>query len=302
MMDTLPALQRQGELHAAWLPRLEYVPPPSRHDPGWIAWPVPGCALELINEYFFYWLGERVGALDLLMEGMEPSQAMVLLYSAKQAADKFQGDIAIFPMCAEASARLNNTLAKTIEAFNHDVLHRTIEASDLLALHEDRKSFDDALSIQLHHFKTYRVTPKGPLDTEKLMAEAWLSFTPKHWGHLSDIAKSDWTAGARCLAFDLPTAAGFHILRAVEAVVKFYLGKIPVVPPRRDLGDYVRLLRDNSADPKATQAVDQIRSLHRNPLMHPEDTLDAEQGRELFSLCEGAIKALLRDMEKRGLL
>jgi len=64
----------------------------------------------------------------------------------------------------------------------------------------------------------------------------------------------------------------------------------------------LELLRQNGADAKAVEAADQLRGLHRNPLMHPEDFLHTDDALDVFDLCKSAIKALMRDMDKRGLL
>ncbi len=55
----------------------------------------------------------------------------------------------------------------------------------------------------------------------------------------------------------------------------------------------------SGADSKVTAALDQIRDLHRNPLMHPEDTLTLPEADALFGLAEAAIVAIIRDLQRR---
>jgi hypothetical protein len=80
--------------------------------------------------------------------------------------------------------------------------------------------------------------------------------------------------GRRCLAFELPTSSGFHILRAVEIGIKGYLhakaGSLPKMN-QRNWGEYIRQLELASAD---SDLIDVLKVLKtkRNPLMHPQDS------------------------------
>ena len=41
---------------------------------------------------------------------------------------------------------------------------------------------------------------------------------------------------------------------------------------------------------------------YRNPLMHPEDTLEVPDAISLFCLCQSAIEALVKEMKAKGLI
>jgi len=84
----------------------------------------------------------------------------------------------------------------------------------------------------------------------------------------------DVKEGARCLAYGLPTAAGFHVFRAVESVLRKYHahvteGKAP--QNMRNMGVYIKSLETSGkGDPKVIAALKQMKDLHRNPVSHPE--------------------------------
>src|SRR6266536_2929824 len=72
-------------------------------------------------------------------------------------------------------------------------------------------------------------------------------------------------------------------------------------PERRELGVYIAILKTQKASEDVTFIIDQIRRLHRNPLMHPEDTLTPDEALDLFLLCRSAISTTISDMEAKKL-
>jgi len=58
------------------------------------------------------------------------------------------------------------------------------------------------------------------------------------------------------------------------------------------MGPCIDGLKGAGADEKTVAVLDQIRSLHRNPLMHPEVFLTADEGLRLFDIAKSAISAM----------
>jgi hypothetical protein len=115
----------------------------------------------------------------------------------------------------------------------------------------------------------------------------------------------------RCLAYERPTASGFHILRAVELTILAYLLAIPrfVMPPinRQNWGEYIEQLRKANGDGKTAdkETIDHMQSLkdhHRNPLMHPRDTLTIPEAVSLFAIGQSTIEIIVADGLRRGIL
>jgi hypothetical protein len=103
------------------------------------------------------------------------------------------------------------------------------------------------------------------------------------------------------LAFDLPTATGFHMLRATEAVLIEYKTAAGVKKSKtRNWNKYIQDLKAAGADQKIVAILDQIRDLHRNPLMHPEVVLTMPEASAIFGICQSAITIMAQDMEKRA--
>jgi len=107
------------------------------------------------------------------------------------------------------------------------------------------------------------------------------------------------TPAGRCIAFELPTAAGFHVARATETIILKLMDAAGMPPlASRNWGAYVNVLKKSSVDAKITEHIDQVRELHRNPLIHPEESLDMSEALVLWTVCIGLIGAMYREMDR----
>jgi len=107
----------------------------------------------------------------------------------------------------------------------------------------------------------------------------------------------DIREAGKSLAFELPTAAGFHLFRATESVLrKYYVHETgSTAPPKvRNIGVYLNALKiANKGDPKVRAALKQMTDLHRNPLIHPETILTLDEAIAIFGIARSAITAML---------
>lgn len=149
---------------------------------------------------------------------------------------------------------------------------------------------------------TYVVSQVGILAVDSLVDSA----DDVYEGYKDRVPPSaivDTREAGRSIAFNLATAAGFHIARATEAVLLKYLaafGKSPTKDSQRNWGNYIKMLRDDSdASAKVLHMIDQIRILHRNPLLHPEASLTMPEALSLWAICGSAIQAMIADMERK---
>ncbi len=112
-------------------------------------------------------------------------------------------------------------------------------------------------------------------------------------------AIKDVQESTKCIAFELPSAAAFHLHRANEATLAAYFDVVSggAKPPRqKTMGAYLKRMRDlGVGHAKVLAALDQLRDLHRNPVMHPQDFLkDTDEAISLM----GAIRAAMTEMLK----
>ena len=87
---------------------------------------------------------------------------------------------------------------------------------------ERLRELENILAAELVQIETFVTAQKGIYDTKRLVEDAEHIFSDAVRSWLSDQAVVDIRASGRCLAFELPTAAGFHLNRAVEDTIRKY--------------------------------------------------------------------------------
>jgi hypothetical protein len=128
----------------------------------------------------------------------------------------------------------------------------------------------------------------------------------------SAVAVSDFESAAKCLAFGLPTAVGFHLMRFSEALMFPYYDKLPALagspaklrdkPGDRNWGHYINTLKQRGAKDSVIKLLCHLKDEYRNPLMHPDDTLTDTQANLLLGTVQGIAYAVYSDLNDRNLL
>jgi hypothetical protein len=181
-----------------------------------------------------------------------------------------------------------------------------ILGSGLNVIQKGIRKFETLVEDEIQKAPIFCLDRIGNLSTESLLDGAHKGYAPEAVGVLTRACKDEIDESGRCLAYERATASGFHILRSVEIAVRFYLLSIPgfVMPPlrRQNWGEYIKLLHDNNAGKVAVDTLHNIKENYRNPLMHPEDTLQLNEAISLFSVCQSMIETLVADMKKKGLI
>lgn len=153
------------------------------------------------------------------------------------------------------------------------------------------------LEAELQGFRAYFTTPKR-LDIKRLIDDVASLFSPGTFDKLPSIARYDFAEAGKCIVFDRPTAAAFHMLRATEAVLRaFYC--ILVHQRRCDLmwGPMVndlRKRRKGAPHKVLLDNLDNIRRSFRNPTQHPEAIYNIEEVQDLWGLCVDPVSRMAK--------
>jgi len=135
----------------------------------------------------------------------------------------------------------------------------------------------------------------GTHSTSKLLKHAHRNLPSAVITRLDTETKTDLDEAGRCLGFDRPTAAAFHTLRAVERLIVKYVNKVTskvtLKKKPRDWGAYITALTNHGGDAKVIGTLQHIKDQYRNPVIHPEDTLDSDQA---FALFNTSISAMIQ--------
>jgi hypothetical protein len=153
-----------------------------------------------------------------------------------------------------------------------------------------------ALMAELSSLSLYFVTRKGGFDTLALLEFAESLF-PNELVVKVPESSFDAREAGRCLAYESSTAAGFHLFRVLECVIRRYYthetnGAAP--PKVRSIKTYVRALQTaKKGDPKVLFLLEQIADGYRNPLIHPDAAIDFDQAVTIQNLVRAAVSAML---------
>lgn len=258
--------------------------------------------MEQVNVFIFYMLGKGLGACAELLSAPLNAYSVWITTARISLAWLIEGQ---FKYRLDESASQALQLAAALDdmlqlharepqvVVPQDMRHRFNAAST---------AFESAIQVELGRAPLFYVIPKNVFDTRRLIDKAGEKAYEGFADRLPAEAIEDTSQAGRCLAFSLPTAAGFHIARATEAVIRRYMevfGCAPVKESQRNWGKFIEALGVAKANPKVLHHLDQIKSLHRNPLIHPEVSLTLPEAVSLWAICTSAIQAMVSDMETR---
>jgi hypothetical protein len=202
----------------------------------------------------------------------------------------------VYGPAIRSSRALGEQLLDVLNSFKADAFDNPIEAMEAFQLKNTYSHYKIALLAELGIAPTYFVTPKPPFDTAMLL-ELGECLLPVELAQKAPEAVFDAREAGKCLAYELGTAAGFHILRAAECVVRRYYADVTggaAQPKVRNLMVYVRQMQyADVGDAKVLSSLEQIAKLHRNPLIHPEDVLTVSEAMALIGIVRSAVSSML---------
>ena len=254
-----------------------------------------------INVHYFYRLASNLVPLQEIAADRKIMEFFSQLYQGEQELIFFLWNPLVPPGTSFARG---HELYKAVTALTGDAFREElITYAEAARISNSLSAFEIVLAAEYELKDVFVVSKKGIYSTTELIERAEDLFPEPFQKRVPDFIKDIHEAG-RCIAFELPTAAGFHIFRAVEAVAKQYVLKVRGTSitdkeKRFGLGGYVKILIDQKVDERVTNAVAQLTKLHRNPAIHPEDHLSLNEAMGILGLAQSCILAMIADMEKR---
>jgi hypothetical protein len=194
---------------------------------------------------------------------------------------------------ATLADQLNTTLKKEINETDQNRTFLRWQASSIRSTYQ---KFKIVLQADLSILNAYFVTQKGGFDTVSLLAYGENLF-PRDLASKVPEAVFDVREAGKCLAYEMPTACGFHVFRATESVLRrYYLQVSPSkAPPKvRNIGVYLAAMKmQKVGDDKIQFSLKQLSDLYRNPLIHPDVVLTQEEAIGVYGLARSAIGGML---------
>ena len=154
--------------------------------------------------------------------------------------------------------------------------------------------FETVLRNECQIMDTYHVVKRGVYSTRDLIENAHKHLPSPVCESVPEMTRLDLDQAGKCLAFGVPTAAAFHLLRATESVIRKYYelavpGNRKASSKMRNWGSYIKLLASHNANPAAIGMLTSLKDLYRNPVLHPEEVYSDDKVQVLFGLCVSAI-------------
>lgn len=190
---------------------------------------------------------------------------------------------------------LQNKIAAKIENLDQS------QASELRKIMSDIRLTLDAEIDGIFAF----ITTSKRINTESLLGDMASLFAPNMFSMFPDIAKHDFYESGKCIAFELPTAAAFHILRATEANLRYYYKEM-IKQGRIKSELWGPIVQDLMTRTKTKKYVtlnnhlDHIRLSFRNPTQHPEAIYDIHEVQDLLSVCIDANNRMFKVLQHGG--
>ncbi len=188
--------------------------------------------------------------------------------------------------------------------FNKNWNTNVVPAWEFVVLSLDR--FQTVLTAEFTNSATFSVPQRWGYRTPTLIVNAASCAGLDRRGDFQGTPLLDLNEAGKCLAFEMPTASGFHAARAVEAILRrYYEALIGPLPDRAPMGTLVETLEQASKkkgaarpDQRTIRTLREIKDLDRNPLAHPEATLDMLSAKALFELAGIAIWRMLKEIDE----
>lgn len=259
-----------------------------------------------VNEFQLYELAIHIHPLTQVTTETKYSQIWYDWLQAKQALQNlFQ--VRALEVCYGPANELYHALRGFVPDSLEEAIAKLPPNSDeeqplgypVLTVKQSAEKFETVLSAELPNSDTYWISPKGTHKTSMLLQSAHLELPASVIAQMPDV-KTDFDEAGRCLLFDNSTAAGFHLLRATETVLRKYYETVTGVQPKlkyRNWGAYIKVLQQSKADSKITNHLDHMRNNYRNPVLHPEVNLSSDEAQVLFGVCVSAIFLMVNEVK-----
>lgn len=179
----------------------------------------------------------------------------------------------------------------------------TVDAALSKEVEDAVDMLDRTLDAELHLSSAYILTPKR-FGIEELVQAPQKLLGNRVYGRLSPMCQFDFTEACRCIAFSVPTAAAFHLMRTVEGRLRDYYRDIVKrgrVDPLLWAKMVHHLRRRRDKPPEALlDSLDKIRVNFRNPTQHPDARYDLDEAQDLMAIAVESLNRMDRDSRSRS--
>ncbi len=283
-----------------------------------------GNKMDKMDLPFFYQLGTQLNPLTKIAPTPENRlDTLLAAWRVRTSIEQLLGGWGgRLNVCRTSGRKLSADIAVAIDLWNATKTKEEKEKPispigvKIQEIINEAKTFEVVLSEELATISAYSVSQKAAYSMPLLVDKAEAIFPISVLRTLSPEIIREVRESGRCLAFDIPTATAFHMLRATEGVIHEYYLAIckPSTKVKLDnWGAYIsalyKLVDDKVSKTKAKgqcaldtetknhvrrvlALLQQVKDEDRNQIMHLEVVLDDDEALILFEITKGAIMAM----------
>jgi hypothetical protein len=255
-----------------------------------------------------YWLGNSLGGLLL---ALKQSSSLVIINNAMDAKNELEHFVTLkgLPLSKIAATQIlkdiHNLMSEEAKG-GIGAISPPIDDNLKTSIGGGILHFQSILSSELPQLNVFFVNPHRAYDMTMLITQGENLLSPKTLDMLGTSKQeviNDIREAAKSLAFDLSTAVGFHIYRAIEAIiVDDYFQILNVLLNKyeksKNLGSYIKILEDNKVDVKITSMLKHLKDHYRNPIMHPEEFWDTDKANSAIGPAISLIDVMVQNIDE----
>jgi len=259
--------------------------------------------MQRVDGFYLYQVGSQIHPLTEVGHGATWAQIHIPAFVAQGALEPLVTRT-VFQL--RTSVQSGNSLLNVLREINTFIMDQSntdkyqdqVDPVIMWRLQTHIAAFEAVLAAELSLIPLYVVSPKGGLVLSELIENGLVCFPSDLLSKVPE-AIADLQEATKCIAYELSTGAGFHLHRANEAVLRIYFQTVAgavKAPKSGNMGDYLTAMEKHGVgDPRVVAALKQLKDLHRNPLMHPDQSLgDVDEAISLM----GAVRSAMSEMLK----
>lgn len=248
--------------------------------------------MQSVSIIKFYKFGAQVRYLNSIASGILLHGDSYVIANIESVL-KLLADLNL-PVSRGASEDLK-TLLKTYKAQPED---SKLTKDQAAKLKETVRIFRKTLDSEIRLKNAFVISQKR-IDAERLLEDVSSLLAPGVFQILTPHAKYDFKEAGRCIAFETPTAAAFHLMRGTESELRalycFFVKRNRINPML--WGPMIQALtahRVAKAHTALLKNLDNIRVSFRNPTQHPEKIYDIQEVQDLWGLCVEVVNKMAK--------
>lgn len=249
--------------------------------------------MNRVNLYDTYLMGKAFRLLEQIQPGVVPATIVSDLMVLQNWLLHLTNNTLLSPGQAHEHATI---LHSAVSYMLTEWLNEPLSQERAIIIKSVFEMFEPTLSSEFAKLHTYYIPSVGIFPTDSLLNQPEKMFSESA-NLIPDETLIEIKEVGKCLAFSLPTAAGFHLMRSVESMLRHYyevLSKGASRPARGATGIYFdAILQLPGVDKELHAALKQIKTLYRDPIAHPEVVLTGPEAISLLGVVQSAISRTL---------